>query len=169
MRLFASMSAIFMTFSLSKGITMYSGKFEKTMVLASDLENSTSMVANSFIECCLQCHYRFEVDRSCNAVRFDDTSIFINIISTGLKVAWASSVSDGKYPWFAIDNNQRGTFTASSIFHTGAGRGSFPWLAIDLIVISEVKRVSMVMRKDCCNDKRTKNIEIWVGNRRKTL
>ena len=100
---------------------MYSGKFEKTMVMASDLQNSmTSTVARSLVECALQCHYSFNVDRSCNAIKFDDTSDTcsqanvgnldtLDIISTGLKVAWASSVSDGKYPWFAIDNNQRGT------------------------------------------------------------
>ena len=77
--------------------------------------------------------------------------------SSGLKIAWASSVhNDMIYPpWNSID----GEFS-ETIFHTGSD--VYPWYAIDIIVEREVTGIKIFERPGGAY--RTANIEVRVGN-----
>ena len=104
--------SIFVVISVHGGISYLPHK----ILLADWLGlNPIQTSERSAIECATGCNKLFKLDKSCNAIIFDESN---NICSkaayvlgppdgenTGLRVAWASSVHGDHYTWFAIDRN----------------------------------------------------------------
>ena len=119
----------------------------------------TKVGARSAGECGLRC----QRNTNCTAILYDETAstcimAYLNEFSSGLKIAWASSVLYPYSPWNSLD----GEF-GENMFHSHDSNGDIhPWYAIDLLVEEEVLGIKIFERSSFAF--RTADIEVRVGN-----
>ncbi|EFJ48203.1 hypothetical protein VOLCADRAFT_91331 [Volvox carteri f. nagariensis] len=81
-------------------------------------------------------------------------------------VNWTWEVSTYLYPGYAVDGvtEYPSPLHAStlSLFHSEASDPT-PWISVDLGAVALVKRVVIINRRDCCQD-RLRNAELRIGN-----
>ena len=105
--------------------------------------------AISAAHCGVYCMKKYDKEKSCTAIIFDEsnsvcTAASLAYFPTGLRLAWASSIYQGKTnAWFAIDRNDKtGTFELKNIFRSDDNGDTHPWFAIDLLVAKEITEVA---------------------------
>ena len=146
-------------------------EFTAMPVSLGEWEASEKIVLHALspIQCGIICLTKYENDKSCIAIHYDETTSLCTLtklayFSKGLRHAWASSVYEGLNAWFAIDGNGKtGSFEMENIFCTGDNGDIHPWLAIDLLVTHDVTGIEIIERKDN-SAQRTNNIQIRIGN-----
>ena len=122
------------------------------------------IVVKSPVECAIRCNKMYEADMSCNSIIFEKSDNTCTLGwylrlprgEPGLRVAWASSVQDNCFPWYAIDKK-----VGDAFFSTKDYGGKHPWLAIDLVRPEKVSKIEIKSRS--AYEKRTRDIEVRVG------
>ena len=130
------------------------------------VSDQVQIKAISTVHCGILCMNKYEKDRSCSAITFDQENSLCTAARlayfTSLKVAWASSIYGGLNAGFAIDRNyQTGTLALKNIFRSQ--KEFHPWFAVDLLRPHSVTSIRIVERTDE-NADRTRNIEARVGD-----
>ena len=133
------------------------------------VSETVQIKTQSTVECGIRCLKKYQLDKSCTAIIFDENSSICTLIQlafypTGLRLAWASSIFPGLHAWFAIDRNiKTGSHALLNIFASNTNGDSHPWFAIDLLVPHVIEGVDIVARKDGWTDA-INNIEVRIGD-----
>ena len=86
------------------------------------VSETVQIKTQSTVECGIRCLKKYQLDKSCTAIIFDENSSICTLIQlafypTGLRLAWASSIFPGLHAWFAIDRNiKTGSHALLNIF-----------------------------------------------------